>query len=125
VIRRALAVVLVALGLFASTVGPVSTADAARQPTFREREALTAALPSYVRRIPVGCVFLHMRVSRNGRYAEVNPAFLSATRDPCLRYAFDGFWILRRSARWKIIYGGSDPPPCSLRVPRDLITCLR
>jgi hypothetical protein len=114
-----IAAVIVCLGL-----API--ASGARQPTLRERETLTRALPISVRNIPVGCVWLYMRVAKNGRYAYVKPAFLNATRAPCVSYAFDGFFVLRKGpTRWKVIYKGSDPPPCSLGVPRDFVACLR
>jgi len=53
--------------------------------------------------------------------------FLDATKrgSRCIRYASDGFFILRRTTRWRIIYNGSDPPPCSMSIPRDLIGCLK
>ena len=101
------------------------SAEAARKPTFKEREALTAALPAWLRRYPIGCVWLEMSVSKNGRYAKVAPGFLNATRPPCLKYASNGYWILKRLTKWKIIYNGSTDPPCSLRVPRELAPCLR
>jgi hypothetical protein len=93
---------------------------ASRAPTYKEREALTAALPADFRQIPVGCVWLDVAVSNNGRYAEVDPIFLNATRRPCVRYAANGRWILKKAARWRIVFDGSDAPPCSLHVPKDL-----
>jgi hypothetical protein len=108
-----------AIAYFAGAVG--STAKPTpRGPTFREREALTAALPAYDRREPVGCVFLQTLVSSNGRYAQVTPLYLNASRMPCLRYAANGGWILEKTTRWRIIFTGSDPPPCSLHVPLEL-----
>jgi hypothetical protein len=100
---------------------------AARQPTFKEREALTGALPAAFQRYPVGCVWLKVAVSSSGRYATVEPAFLNALRNPCLKYASNGLWILKKTgARWKIVFNGSDAPPCSLGAPKDLVTgCAR
>jgi len=99
-----------------------ASAPAAREPTFKEREALTAALPPWLQREPVGCVWLDIRVSNNGRYATAGPVYLNALHLPCLRYAANGFWILKKTTRWKIIYNGSGPSSCSLHVPKDLIT---
>jgi hypothetical protein len=96
---------------------------AARQPTFKEREAITAALPAAFKRYPVGCVFLRTVVSNNGRYATVAPVFLNALRMPCVKYASNGYWILRKATRWKIVFTGSEPPACSLGVPHDLVRC--
>ena len=100
-----------------------ASALASRQPTFREREAITAALPAAFRSYPVGCVFLRTVVSNSGRYATVEPVFLNALRQPCLKYASNGYWILRKTTKWKVVFSGSEPPPCSLGVPRDLVRC--
>jgi hypothetical protein len=97
----------------------------ARRPTFREREALTAALPRWLRRYPIGCVWLEISVSHDGRYAEVGPGVLNAMRPPCLRYASNGYWILEKQTKWRIIFNGSTDPPCSLGVPRELAPCPR
>lgn len=118
----------VTVGLIAASLAfvmEVGSADAARQPTFKEREAVTLALPASFRRYPIGCVWLSMSVSNNGRYAMVTPTFLNAARPPCLQYASNGYWLLKktRSARWRIVFNGSDVPSCSLGVPRDLTKC--
>jgi len=66
--------------------------------------------------------------TRNPRYAFTGLEFLN-WRNPhsgCVRYVGNGFYILKRTrTRWRLVYEGSDPPPCSLRVPRDLTSCLR
>src|SRR5881398_2765957 len=80
--------------------GGAAATTTARQPSFREREAITAALPGWLRRYPVGCVWLRISVSNNPRFAEVAPAFLNATQPPCIRYASNGIWILKRLTRW-------------------------
>ena len=100
-----------------------ASALAARQPTLTEREAITAALPTAFKRYPVGCVFLRLAVSNSGRYATVTPVVLNALQQPCLKYASNGYWILRKTTRWKIVFEGSVSPPCSLKVPRDLARC--
>jgi hypothetical protein len=116
---------VVLISTCAANVPGLGSAEAARQPTFKEREGLTLALPAWLRRYPVGCVWLKMLVSNNGAYAIVAPAFLNATRAPCLRYASNGYWILKRVTRWKIIFSGSELPPCSMIIPRDLTRCRR
>jgi hypothetical protein len=116
-------VAVIAVLAFIAVAAGARSAHAARQPTFKEREALTLALPAWLRRLPVGCVWLEMSVSRNGRYAKVEPAFLNAMRMPCVQYASNGYMLLRKSPRWKIIFNGSQEPPCSLGVPRDLAKC--
>jgi hypothetical protein len=96
---------------------------AARQPTLTERAAITAALPADFKRYPVGCVFLRTAVSINGHYATVTPVILNGLQQPCVKYGSNGYWILRKTTRWKIVFEGSVSPPCSLRVPRDLAGC--
>jgi hypothetical protein len=117
----------VTVGLIAASLAfaaGVGSTEAARQPTFKEREALTVALPEFLLRYPVGCVWLRMSVSNNGRYAKVEPRFLNATHAPCLQFASNGYLLLKRSTRWKIIFNGSQQPPCLLGVPRDLTACF-
>ena len=79
-------------------VASVRAAPSANQPRFEEREVLTAALPAWLRRYPVGCVWLQMTVSSNGRYAMIGPRFLNATRSPCLQYASNGYWLLKKQS---------------------------
>jgi hypothetical protein len=53
--------------------------------------------------------------------------FITPTRR-CYFYAGDGYYLLRRSPTgvWRVVFEGSDPPSCSLRVPKDLIReCFR
>lgn len=108
-----------------------SSANAARSPTLGERTAITRAMPAFVRNYPVGCASLSIQVSRNPDWARVGVQYLlepgSSKSDPCLRYAANGFWILKKSSRWKIVFNGSDGPACSLGlgVPQDLGGCVR
>jgi hypothetical protein len=113
------AIVVCALALSATS------ASAARQPTVKERTAITFSLPTWLRHEPVGCVWLDIRVSNNGRYARVVPNVLNGTKPPCLRYAANGYWILKKTATWKIVFNGSDFPLCSEGIPRDLVQCRR
>jgi hypothetical protein len=117
--------VAVVAALVAAGVAPAG-AGAARQPTFGEREALTAALPSFLQADPVGCVWLDISVSGNGGYAKVAPGFLNALRGPCAKYASNGWWLLKKAGiRWKIVFNGSESPPCALGIPKDLATSSR
>jgi hypothetical protein len=93
---------------------------AARQPTFSEREAITAAMPAWLRRYPVGCIWLEISVSKDGRFAEAGPGFLNASRPPCSKYVSNGTWFLKKQTKWSVVFNGSDPPPCSLKVPSEL-----
>jgi len=118
--------VAVAVALLTSTaLLVVPSSLAARPPTLAEREEITKALPKIIRDVPAECVWLDIRVSRNPRYARVIPRWLNweAPRSRCIRYARDGFFVLKKERRWRIIYVGSDNPRCSMRLPRDLIDC--
>ena len=101
-----------------------STALASRLPTERERASIVRGLPLHVRKPAArACVSYLVRVSNDGRYATAEPR--ARQTFACRAYWGNGFWLLqRRSTEWRRIYAGSDPPPCSLRVPRDLIRCL-
>jgi hypothetical protein len=99
-------------------------AYAGRPPSLPEREAITAALPQGLRSSPVGCVWLDVTVANAGGFAKVTPVFLNATKAPCVKYASNGFFILKKQARWRIIYSGSELPSCELHVPRDLSRCI-
>lgn len=100
---------------------------ASRAPTLREREQITNSYPAYIRNAPVECVFIDIRISsRDARYALVGVQPLNALKphSRCLRYAANGFDILKRQhGKWEGIFAGSVEPPCSLKVPRDLIQC--
>lgn len=100
----------------------------ARAPTFKEREAIVAALPD--RDTPVECLWLIIRVSSRTRaYASVNGAFMNWERpgSRCLRYTNNGgLGILKKTrGRWKIVWAGTTDPSCRLRIPRDLVGCRR
>jgi hypothetical protein len=127
-VRSVVTRALVTGGLLAIAMTAPSAGVASRQPTLKERGAITRALPPSIRRAPVACSFVDIRIStRNARYARATPRVLNVAVRPlgCIRYAVDGFFILRKAAGWRVVYEGSDPPPCRLRVPRDLVTCLK
>jgi hypothetical protein len=125
-VRNALVIVggvYLALAVVAPSVGL-----GARQPSLSEREAITRALPALFRHAPVECIFVKINVStKNPRYAYVaaQPLNADVKASGCLKYAHNGFYIVRKTARWRIIYEGSDPPRCSLHVPRDLTPCIK
>jgi hypothetical protein len=109
-----------------STSSVESSKAAAHQPTFKEREGITNAMPAWLRRYPVGCVWLEISVSSNGRYAKAGYGVLNPMKRPCSRFVSNGGWFLKKQAKWRIIFNGSDPPPCSLKIPRELtVECLR
>jgi hypothetical protein len=108
-------------------VGPAA-ALGARQPSLGEREAITRTLPASFRRAPVECIFVKINVStRNSRYALVDVQVINwrNKKTGCSKYLHDGFYIVKKTKGWRSIYEGSEPPPCSLRVPRDLTPCLK
>ena len=98
-----------------------------REPTIREREEITDSYPAYVRNAPVECVWMDIRVSaQDARYALAGAQVLNWEKrgSRCLRYASNGFDVLKKTGRkWRSIFAGSVEPPCSLGIPRDLIGC--
>ena len=111
------------LALLCALVFPAAGV-AARAPTPAERVAITRALPADQTSIPSRCVYLDTQVS--GSYAKVTPAYLvtGGSADPCVRYAANGSYLLKRSGtRWAVVYTGSEPPPCPRHFPRDLTSC--
>jgi len=117
--RRRAVLLGAVLGLTFAALPPVASAAGARQPTLKERGAITGALPARLRSYPI--VWLNIVVSRNGRFAKVVADVFDATRPPCLKYAANGFYILRKSASWRIIFSGSVSPPCALGVPPEIL----
>lgn len=100
-------------------------AYAARQPSLSERKGVTAALPQWVRAYPVGCMWLQISVANAGGYAKVTPVFLSPGKAPCTKYVVgNGYWIVKKQVRWRVIYEGSELPFCKLHVPHDLSRCI-
>jgi hypothetical protein len=107
------------LALLCSLAVP-SVGVAARAPTSAERVAIERGLPAGQTSIPVRCVTLDVHVS--GGYAKVTPVYRSSAS--CLRYAANGFYLLKRSGTtWAVVYNGSELPSCARRFPRDLTTC--
>jgi hypothetical protein len=122
-----LAVALIAFAAAAAAVfaGTTSTGHA-RDPTIKERAGITAGLPKSLQRDPVGCIYLPIRVSSDGRFARAGVDFLNWKHGPCARYPFNGpDWILRKPGpRWKIIAytsGSAASPRCSLGIPSYLL----
>jgi hypothetical protein len=124
---RYVSVLVVGVAVVLAAVAPPAGV-AARQPSLGEREAITRTLPAFFRRAPVECVFVKIEVStRNSRYALVDVQVINRrnARTGCSKYLHDGFYIVKKTEGWRVIYEGSEPPPCSLRVPGDLTTCRR
>src|SRR5258705_1166208 len=104
-------------------------AAASRPPSDRERATITSALPAWFRNYPVGCVWLIIRVSKNGQYAFVAEGVNNPLRAPCAKYAFNGFWVIKQKARrWKVIFNGSfwlpwlSGKPSALHRPRGCLS---
>jgi hypothetical protein len=99
----------------------------ARNPTLKERAGIIAGLPKSLQRDPVGCVYLPIRVSSDGRFARASVDFLNWQHSRwCGRYLFNGpDSILRKTgSRWKIIAytsGSALRTKCSLGIPRYLL----
>ena len=83
-------------------------------------------MPKWLQHDPVGCVYLPIRVSSDGRFARVGVGFLNWQHAPCSRYTFNGpDWILRKAQlRWRMIArtgAGAAKPACSLGIPSYLL----
>lgn len=121
-------------GVIAAAVlaGTTSTGHA-RHPTLKERAGITAGLPKSLQRDPVGCVYLPIRVSSDGRFARAGVDFLNWQHNRwCGRYLMNGpDPILRKTgSRWRIIAYTSGSAPrtkCALGIPRYLLikSCRR
>ena len=122
---RAVAAIVAAAVVAGSCASVAHSASLARQPTPAERAAIIRALPSYFLSYPIGCIWLDITVSNNGRYARVAPQDLNAGSPTCAKYSGNGYWIMKKLARWKIVFLGSVDPPCSLHIPRDLQPCSK
>jgi hypothetical protein len=121
-----LAVALIAFAAAAAVFAGTTSTGHARNPTLKERAGITAGLPKSLQRIPVGCIYLPIRVSSDGRFARAGAAFLNWQHAPCARYPFNGpDWILRKTGtRWKIIaytIGSAAITRCSLGIPSYLL----
>ena len=118
--RRAVTAVALAI-----LIAPAAVV-AARAPSVAERTAITRALPAFLRAIPAECVWFDIRVSKRAEFASVQPRFLvtRAANDRCVKFASDGSFVLRRrGTRWRVVYNGSELPPCSRGFPKDLGPC--
>ena len=117
--------VLVGVALLSLLNAPLALAW--RDPTLREREQITSWYPAGIRNAPVRCVFIVIHVSsKDARYAltYAQPLNVLKQHSGCLRYAANGFEILKRhGVEWRGVYSGSVDPPCSLKIPRDLTAC--
>ena len=117
----AIGVGAVAAAVFAGT----TSTGHARNPTLKERAGVTAGLPKWLQRDPVGCIYLPIRVSSDGRFARAGVAFLNWQHKPCGRYTSNGpDWILRKTgSRWSVVAytSGLATPKCSLGIPRYLL----
>jgi hypothetical protein len=119
----------VTIAAVAATIGFAGTKSTghARNPTLEERAGITAGLPKSLQRDPVGCAYLPIRVSSDGRFARASVDFLNWQHSRwCGRYLDNGpDSILRKTgSRWKIIAytsGSAPPTKCSLGIPRYLL----
>jgi hypothetical protein len=106
----------------------IGGADGAERPGGDVGSAIVRGLPAADRadlaKVPGGCLALDIRLSTNGRWSSVASVVTPTLR--CERYGRDGTYILKKSpGGWRLAYLGSDLPPCSLGVPRDLVRQCR
>jgi hypothetical protein len=65
-----------------------------------------------------GCARVSIQISSFSRDYAKAAAVFDLKEPRCVRFASNGFQLLRRSGdRWKIIYRGSEPPGCKPTVP--------
>jgi hypothetical protein len=99
----------------------------APQANARERSAIrrSRSLPQSVRRASVECLSIYLRMSLNHQYAIGGIALRLGGN--CHGHLANGYTIFRRNSgtgAWTTVYEGSDWPPCSLRIPLELHSCL-
>ena len=100
----------------------------APQANARERSAIrqSRSLPRSVREAPIECLSIYLRMSLDHQYA-----FGGIVLRPgghCHGNPGNGFRVFRRNpvtGAWTTVYEGSDWPPCSLRIPLELVSCLK
>jgi hypothetical protein len=113
---RALAVTL----LTAAVVS--GAADARRAPTLPERAEIRGATALALSSAPPACYTAVIYVSTLDRsYAYASARWKTTAR--CLPYASNGYFILRRSTHWRVVFNGSDAPSCR-KVPRRIVQDL-
>ena len=112
----------VALALVLAAV-VTGSAAARRVPTVPERAEIRGAMALALSSAPPACYAAVVYVSTvDRRYAYAAPRW--RTTATCLRYASDGYLILRRTTHWRVVFNGSDAPPCTKvpkRVTQDLV----
>jgi hypothetical protein len=110
----------------AVAAGACAGAGSKRMPTLVERAAIVAALPTDLTGEPVRCTAIDVTVSSDGKWAQATPVYLAQNKG-CVRYEANGWFFVRRlaSGHWKVVFDGSDAPPCSLHVPKDLANTCR
>jgi hypothetical protein len=89
----------------------------------REKAAISLALPREFR-VPASCATINIKFSSDPSWARAESidVYDPATKR-CGRFGGNGYWLLKRSdsGHWRIVYNGSEVPPCSIHAPKDLL----
>jgi hypothetical protein len=100
-----------------------ASADARRAPTVAERAEIRGATALALSDAPPACYTAIVYVSTVKRSYAYSPARWKTTAK-CLQHASNGFFILRRSTHWRVVFNGCEPPSCKkvpARVVQDLL----
>lgn len=95
-----------------------------RSSSERDKAAILLALPREFR-VPASCAKTDIKISSNPSWARAESIDVY---DPaikkCGRFGGNGYWLLKKSpsGHWRIVFNGSEVPPCSLHAPRDVFT---
>ena len=91
----------------------------------RDDSGVLAAIPGwtdFASSSPNRCVKLEVTFSHDKRFAEVEPV-----RSTCPDPGYGGnpgvVFLRRPGKRWTEVFTGSDAPPCSLGIPKELADC--
>jgi hypothetical protein len=113
---RALAVALAIAAIVSAS------AEARRAPTVAERAEIRGATALALSDAPPACYTAVIHVSTvNPSYAYSTPRWKTTAK--CVQYASNGFFILRRSTHWRVVFNGSEPPSCK-KVPAGVVQDL-
>lgn len=117
---RAACALAVTLAIAAVVTTP---ADARRAPTVAERAEIRGATALALSDAPPACYAAVIYVATvDRRYAYATARWKATAK--CLPYASNGYFILRRSTHWRVVFSGSEPPACKKvpgRVVQDLL----
>jgi|GEM_PF-6295267 len=114
---------LIACLLLAGCANSGTTSEQRRRGSEQERAAILRALPRYLR-VPASCAKTDIKISSDRRWARAEAIDVyDYEARKCGRFAGSGYWLLKKSSagRWRIVFNGSEVPPCSIHAPKYLL----